>query len=581
MKVGVSVYNYIIIPFSYGDDTLEEKWEKGVSIGTLTSTNTELKAVQHNHFYNTGNSGARMSAFKKDNGYSLLYAYPSDLKNTTAYVEFLTEIDGVISVVQESIEQSSYSPLSSLASAELNPIFLSYLDSVFHIFDTRQEAWKALNGRYPPEYVDPDDPDTPVGYTGVIVQVTGVPIDEMDDGGTSGSQDPTGNFDDTTDIIPEPSLPTISAQGSGMISLFRPSLMQVHDLGEYLWTHLNDFIENLQKLFTNPISYVVAFHIVPCVPSVGDTRAVNIGNFLTSIQMPPCVSQWYTYDFGNIKIEPYSGTYLDYSPYTKIQLFLPFIGTVSLNTDEVMGTTLGVKYRIDLLSGHFVALISVDGSYIYQYTGECAVPVPLSGNDWSRVYSAAVSAVGTAITGGMGAVSGGLGPMQVGMANAASRSLEAAANAGTAFSAIERVKGAPAMRERMSQIADIAIENARTASQHTGLETRSVKASRVASTVSGTVNAVMGAKQYVTHSGSVTGPAGVLGVKKPFVLIEYPNQSLAKDYKHFVGYPSNISGKVKDFTGYTECEQVVPNQFKGTDEELAQVLELLKEGVYL
>ncbi len=421
----------------------------------------------------------------------------------------------------------------------------------------------------------------PEPYQGVVVEVIGVPNDPMDDGGTSGSRDPTGDFDDETDRIPEPALPTISAQGSGMITLFRPTLEQVHDLGEYLWTHLSDFIENLQKLFTNPMSYIVAFHIVPCIPSVFDERAVNIGNFITSITMPPCVSQWYTYDFGNITIAPYSGTYLDYSPYTKIQLFLPFIGTVTLNTDEVMGTNVGVKYRIDLLSGHFAALISVNNSYIYQYTGECSIPIPLSGSDWSRVYSAAVSAVGTAITGGVSALSGGVGPMQVGMASAASRSLEAAATAGTAFSGIEKVKGAPAMRDRMAQVADLAIENAKTASQKSGLVTRSVKASKVASTIAGTVNAVMGAKQYVSHSGSVTGPAGILGNKKPFVLIEYPNQSLAQNYKHFVGYPSNISGKVKEFTGYTECEQVVPDSFSGTDEELAQVLELLKEGVYL
>lgn len=572
-------YNYITIPFAYGDDTLETKWENGVVIGTLPVTGT-VKAVQYNHRFSSGNSAARIAAYKTDDsiGYAFLYAYPADISTTTARVEFINEVDNAPNIIISTNEKTSYSAMFSLASCTISYSFMDGMETDFYIHETRQEAWKAVRGLYPPEHVDPEDPST---YSGVVVQVVGKLVDDMDEGGTSTTQPPTGDFDDNSDPIGEPAIPLIGAQNSGMITLFRPSLEQVYNLGSYIYTHIDDFIQNLQKWLTDPSGYIISFHIVPCAPSVGEVRNINIGNFATTITMPPCVSQWYTFDFGVARISPYSGTYLDYAPYTKIQLFLPFIGSVQLNTDEVMNSLLGIKYHIDLLSGQCVALISVNGSYLYQFTGECSVPIPLTGNDWSRVYAAAVGAVGTFASGAMAFGGGGLNPMRVGMANASARSLEAAANAGSAFTSIERVKGAPAMREKMSQVAEIAIANARNASRAEMLGAQQVKASKIANTIISTVSSVMGAKQYVAHSGSITGSAGMLGIKKPFVIIEYPNQSLAENYKHFVGYPSNISGKLSEFTGYTECEQVIPNSFSGTDEELAQVLELLKEGVYL
>lgn len=73
----------------------------------------------------------------------------------------------------------------------------------------------------------------------------------------------------------------------------------------------------------------------------------------------------------------------------------------------------------------------------------------------------------------------------------------------------------------------------------------------------------------------------MLGVRDAYLIIEYPNQSLAKNYKHFVGYPSNMYAKLSDLSGYTEVEQVIASGIWGTDDELAELIEALKGGVYL
>lgn len=400
-----------------------------------------------------------------------------------------------------------------------------------------------------------------------VIAKGGSTIDPNNSGGISGQSFPAGTFDDSSDPVPIPSMPSLSAAQTGLVTLFRPTQEEVAALGSYLWTNFRDFIENLQKLFTNPMDYFIAFNIFPVSPLVTNARNIYIGNWATDITMSPVVNQWYEFDCGKVHINNYWGSALDYYPNTKVQLMLPFIGAVQLNTDEVMGNNIGVKYRIDLLSGSCVAFVTVNDDVYYQFTGECAVSIPLTGADWSRIYSAVVGAIGTAIAGGAGVVAAngvvaatGAGAMSVGGASMAAIDVSS-----------KGVRG----------VTSAAIDNARNAANRSVRRSEGVRNMRLANTVNNTVSQVMGAKASIQHSGTISGSAGMLGVRTPYLIIEYPNQSLADKYKHFVGYPSNMYAKLGELSGYTECEQVIPTGIWGTDDELAELIESLKGGVYL
>lgn len=433
---------------------------------------------------------------------------------------------------------------------------------------------------------------TPPSTDGVIVTVIGRLLDPNQQGGTSDVGGGQGTFDNTSDIVSIPPLPTLSASGCGLVALFRPTLSELQALGAYLWTNISDFIENLNKLFMNPMDYIISLNILPCNPPVSSPRAINIGSVTTSILMPPVTSQWYEFDCGTVNINEYWGSALDYAPNTKISLFLPFIGSVSLNTDEVMGNILGIKYRIDLLSGQCVAMVTVSslsgktGTVYYQFTGECAVSIPLTGADWSRIYSAAIGAIGAVVTGGIAAGAAGAAAGNATAALAGARSAEAAGNVGLAYAMIndtsKGVHGVVAMRERMQEAAQMALDAGREAAAAPARVANGIRSVRIANTINNTVAQVISGKGNVSHSGTISGNAGMLGVKVPYVMIEYPNQSLADEYKHYVGYPSNIYARLGDLSGYTECEQVIANSLPGqTDSEMSELVEALKGGVYL
>lgn len=466
------------------------------------------------------------------------------------------------------------------------------------VFSSRSEALAAMIEEEPSDTsgvvitANASPIDAPVSTDGIIVTAIAKLLDPNAESGTSTTGGGQGTHDISSDVIPVTPLPAVTAANSGLVTLFRPDLSQLHDLGAYLWTNLTDFVENIQKMFSNPMDYFIAFHILPCKPDVGTPRNIKLGLWQTNVSMPPVLSQWHEHNCGVVTLPEFWGSALDYAPNTKVSIFLPFIGSVTLNTDEVMNRQIGLIYRIDLLSGQCVAMITVPGldgqtgSVLYQYTGECGVSVPLTGADWSRIYAAGIGAVGTAITGGIGAAASGAAAGSATAALSGVQAADAVGNVGLAYSMIndtsKGVKGVVAMRDSMQQAANMALEAGKQAASAPAKVSRGVRASRIANTVNNTISGVMSGKHSVSHSGTISGSAGMLGNKTPYLLVEYPNQSLAQDYKHYVGYPSNIKATLGSLTGYTECEQIIPVRLTGlNDTELGDLLESLKSGVYL
>lgn len=109
-----------------------------------------------------------------------------------------------------------------------------------------------------------------------------------------------------------------------------------------------------------------------------------------------------------VNVVPYYNTFLDYEPFTKITLYLPFVGSVGLNTNECMGGSISVRYWIDYCTGNCVAYVTLTDragrpSY-YQYSGNCAAFIPVSGHDAG--ISSIISGAGAVITGTVQSMSG-------------------------------------------------------------------------------------------------------------------------------------------------------------------------------
>lgn len=262
------------------------------------------------------------------------------------------------------------------------------------------------------------DTTSPEGrfFEDIISNGTIVSPDPYDPGdgsgeGTSGPGGGTGNFDGTGDDIDIPGLPTLSATDAGFITLFNPSVSQMRNLATYMWSNPLFDLDAWKKIFADPMDAILGLSIVPVAVPNGGSKVVTVGNIPTGVSMTVSASQYVEVDCGTLNVNEYWGAYLDYDPYTKAEIYLPYCGTHPLAVDDIMGKAVTVKYHIDILSGACTAFVKCGGSVLYEFIGQCSSSIPITGDNWTNVINGVISIAGS--IGTMVATGGASAPMAV------------------------------------------------------------------------------------------------------------------------------------------------------------------------
>lgn len=389
-------------------------------------------------------------------------------------------------------------------------------------------------------------------------------IDTNDDGGISHKYtEGRGNFDRTSDTIAVPALPTLSATKTGFVTLYKPSLSQLVQLCEYLWGSI--VLNMLRNLLMNPMDLIIGLGIVPVSAPASTTSSPGVAEITIPIIMNQYDSQYYEYDCGTLKIEEFWGTAFDYAPFTQIQIYLPYVGVRELNVDEVMGQTIGVKYHIDLFGGGLMAYVTVNGSIRYQFSGNCMQQIPVNAANFDNLLQ---NLVNVACVVGSGIAASGAGAAASDAAAIASRDaagiarLDYGMSAGAANAFGDVVGAYQGARAGMAAMSEWE-------SSH-GMQLMGC-----------TLDTVINSKPRIERTGSMASTTGQLSVQTPYLIISRAEQCLPEGYKHYRGYPSNITARLGDLDGYTEVEDIRINDLDATQPELVEIYQLLKKGVII
>lgn len=417
-------------------------------------------------------------------------------------------------------------------------------------------------------------------------------------GGYSGEGGGEGDEDYSSTSIPAGSVPTLSPANSGLTRIYVPTLSQLTALGQYLWytdstwetvwNHVKEMVGSLAEA-------IIGLNFLPFTVPSGTAEEVRVLLNNTGVYMPPATSQWATVDCGTCNVTTQAGSFLDYAPYTSIQLFLPFIGTVDLDTDEVMGKTLHVVYRFDIVSGACTAVVEVDGNVFYQYSGQAAIACPVTSANFSEYISAAIGVVGTTVGGLIGgAVGAGIGGGVTSALTRTSVSVQTTTGGGSTttstsdMASYSRNPSSGRMRVDSKAIGNIktVTDIADTVSERT-IRYLPSKAQEAAffglgpGQVANAVGSVIGSKPHVTHSGAFSGNSGFLGERKCFLTIKRPRQALPQNYAQVCGYPCMMWKNLGDLIGFTKMHEIVLWGISATQNELDEILSFLKSGVIL
>lgn len=312
----------------------------------------------------------------------------------------------------------------------------------------------------------------------------------------------TGSGTSPTVIVP-------TGGASALWSVYNPSQANVNALGAWLWS--SNFIDQLLKLFSDPMQAIIGLHKIFATPAISGTGNIVVGYLDSGVSANLVSNQYTTVDCGSVNCFEYFGNVFDYSPHTRIHLYLPFIGIVELNCADVMRGVVSVRYTVDVITGACLAEVSISrdasGGVLYTYSGDCAVRYPVSSGSYMS------------IVGGILSIAGGI-----------------AATVASGGAAAPAVLGAAAGLGRM----------------HTD----------------------------VKHSGNLSGNAGAMGIKKPYLIISRPQSATAADFNKYQGIGANAKKSVGDMSGYFKMDDVRLTGVAGaTKEELEEIRVLLKTGV--
>lgn len=400
-NLGVA-FNTEIVPYGTGGSVWSAQYEKYVSYYTLsptlgvgmaaigtTSSNANIRGTDvwinftegkaHNL---TGYSKQTLSTIKYQESASLFF-YAIPISKIPSPVEN-KDIDGYYIGISAFVLFEGGEILNTPPTNSGDYI----IDFDTSLFDARTYLSITSDAPvYPPEGGDPYNP-----------------------GGNSGVGGGEGNFDNTTVPVDIPELPTLSAVDTGFISLYNPSLSQLNNLASYMWSDLFD-LDTFKKIFADPMSAILGLSIVPVAVPNGGAVDVKIGNISTGVSMSKATTQYVSVDCGTLNVEEYWGAYLDYSPYTKAEIYLPYIGARPIDIDDVMKKSVHVVYHIDILSGACCAYVKCGESVLYTFVGQCTASIPITGNDWTNVINGALSIA--ASVGSMIATGGATAPMAI------------------------------------------------------------------------------------------------------------------------------------------------------------------------
>lgn len=257
-----------------------------------------------------------------------------------------------------------------------------------------------------------------------------------------------GNFDDTSDTIGLEAKPSVGVTTAGFINVYKITQNQLSSLGEKLFPHFlpaeiladpaqlttpETLVMIMKMVFGAMISpvgssieiadnlglidilmngklidYVLDCHIIPTSISGATVEGLRIGyRQFNDIQLAKANEDYVDVDCGSLSISDYWGNFLDFS--SSLELFLPFVGFVPIEPEYIIGGTLSVKYRFNIVDGSFQAkLFATSGkskltsSLIGQYGGVACVHLPITGMQYSNVIAGLVNGTTGAVANVMG-----------------------------------------------------------------------------------------------------------------------------------------------------------------------------------
>lgn len=218
----------------------------------------------------------------------------------------------------------------------------------------------------------------------------------------------------------------------GMVNYYALSdVSKLEQLSENLsnWDYVEtgkDVLRNLISLKAFPVTLEKIIH------KGLSQKEIIIAGTQTGVNAWAVDSTYDIINMGSISIPARFEDFRDYAPYTKIEIFIPFCGWVSLPS-HTMGRTVSVKMTYDIIAGTCKAFVFLDDNTIVsEISGVMSVDIPFTaeavGMKTAGVISGVLGVASSVLGAGVGLATGniiGTASGAIGVANSVSQLISA------------------------------------------------------------------------------------------------------------------------------------------------------------
>lgn len=197
---------------------------------------------------------------------------------------------------------------------------------------------------------------------------------------------------------------------------------QLQQIGNKIWTGY--FTELIDALNSSPIENIISVKAFPFEITGGTSKQIMLGNVEMGVNGNELPSNYSPIKVikSDFEITPrFSGLlkWLNYSPFTNIQMFLPYVGIVNINPQLVMGKKCTLKYIYDVILGNCQACLYVKdvnnkSVEIGKWSGQLAIDIPITASNAVRMgvghFTGTLDAISSFLHGDiLGAIKDGIG----------------------------------------------------------------------------------------------------------------------------------------------------------------------------
>lgn len=361
-------------------------------------------------------------------------------------------------------------------------------------------------------------------------------------GGLTGGGQGSG-IGETFDDVGAPSSSTRGTytQSSYILNETNMKHLQEAMVNDSLWAAItNMFKNNPQDGVINLIRFPINFDNVVAINNEDvHILGVNISEmggtgYVRGTKIPNEILT--SFDLGSFDFPERFGTFLDFDPYTKTTLFLPFIGFKQISTDAIVGRRIRIHYDVDYSDGSALCVVRVSNKRttgtdfssiesmgftpLYTFDGQIGQIIPLTQNNAQQKNQSLIKNALTATASlGVGIATGGMGA--------------AAAVAG------------------------------------------------VSSAVMNAANTILDKTQHNAGGTISSQQAYAINDLTPFVVIDFPEVNIPNGFQQYNGYITNLYQRMNSVRGFTQFDNVKITGIHCTSDEENELVNLLESGVII